>query len=441
MSAEEAELPEVKTLGLLDKMDSKRGSLSSIISTYLAFSAAIEIARRWQSQYMARTSYTVRINGDDPVWNEAHKWLLEQDKNKQTRGYLVKSNGARGQTTFKRARRGWENGQVESQQEEEPLLRVYADDNQSHTVILDGHKVHVSVGREKDEKRDGNRSWFSLIEQMTFTCRTKEARDAVVDLIARLTDSKRQQQKVPYLYTANQWGEWVLRADLGLRSIDTVILPPAQKARILSDLEEFLESEHRYKALGLPYHRGYLFHGPPGTGKTSLAKALADHFKMDIYYIPLSDVKDDTNLLSLVTSVGADSILLLEDIDVLHGAKERDDTEKGISMSGLLNALDGIATPNGLITIMTTNHIEVLDDAVVRPGRVDLLEEIGYLQDDQMPDLTNLMFGVQKRWPSVEAMEITPAQVIEQYKRHLYDSDAAFIAIERFLIRGGKVDV
>jgi len=69
---------------------------------------------------------------------------------------------------------------------------------------------------------------------------------------------------------------------------------------------------------------------------------------------------------------------LLEDVDVFHSATERDDEGSGVTLSGLLNALDGIATPRGLLTVTTTNDPSALDVAVIRPGRVDLSEQFGY---------------------------------------------------------------
>lgn len=110
-----------------------------------------------------------------------------------------------------------------------------------------------------------------------------------------------------------------------------------------------------------------------------MAQALATHFSLDMWYLPLGDIRKDGDLVSKISGIRKHSVLLLEDIDVFHIAKSRSDDKKkdreGTSLSGLLNSLDGIATPHGLITIMTANHPEVLDEALIRTGRADLTEQ------------------------------------------------------------------
>jgi mitochondrial chaperone BCS1 len=126
-----------------------------------------------------------------------------------------------------------------------------------------------------------------------------------------------------------------------------------------------------------------LFYGPPGNGKTSSISAIAGRLKLNLYSLNLSDSHiDDAQLASLVRSVRPRSILLLEDVDAaLHTREEiKDDKkkaeskqarDKGVTLSGVLNVLDGIVTPFGMLVMMTTNYPERLDAALVRPGRID----------------------------------------------------------------------
>jgi len=100
------------------------------------------------------------------------------------------------------------------------------------------------------------------------------------------------------------------------------------------------------------------------------------------------------------------------------------DKGEGITLSGLLNALDGVATPHGLITVMTTNHREVLDDALIRPGRVDLDEKIDYATANQAVDLWRLAFGTEVYVESIGGLA-TAAQILEVCKRNLQDPAAA----------------
>jgi len=152
--------------------------------------------------------------------------------------------------------------------------------------------------------------------------------------------------------------------------------------RILADMHAFLSREDWYAKRGVPYRRGYLFHGPPGCGKTTFVTAAAGMLNCPIYVLNLADpYLTDLALLKLVTDAQPRSILLAEDVDAAFhevlgkpgGNAQRDGAHGGqLTFSGVLNALDGVAGQEGKIVVMTTNHPEKLDPALVRPGRVDM---------------------------------------------------------------------
>ena len=203
------------------------------------------------------------------------------------------------------------------------------------------------------------------------------------------------------------------------RALDTVILEGEQKQKIIADITEYMDSETQdfYAQHGIPYRRGYLFHGPPGVGKTSFALALAAKFGLDVYVLSLTDKSlSDSFMLTLLTQLPSRALLLLEDIDTAGlnrntrdakaalarrklglgssktGNKDQDrkDNEADeaeelgaladasgedsgrVTLSGLLNAIDGVASPEGHILIMTTNKPDDLDDALVRAGRISV---------------------------------------------------------------------
>ncbi|PWN41306.1 P-loop containing nucleoside triphosphate hydrolase protein [Ceraceosorus guamensis] len=121
---------------------------------------------------------------------------------------------------------------------------------------------------------------------------------------------------------------------------------------------------------GIPWRRGYLFQGIPGSGKSSMVHVMASELSMHIYSISLSNNKiDDATFQELAQKVPERSILLLEDVDVAFANREQKLT--GITLSSLLNAIDGVGATDGRILVLSTNRKEVLDEALIRPGRVD----------------------------------------------------------------------
>jgi chaperone BCS1 len=210
------------------------------------------------------------------------------------------------------------------------------------------------------------------------------------------------------------------------RLLDSVILPPGEKEHLVQDIENFQKSRQRYERLGVPYHRGYLLHGPPGTGKTSLVSALAANFGLSIYSINLADFNDRT-LMNAVNQVMRNSVLLFEDIDCMKSAnprvpsnpctndgtqtrneKENTAEKNGVTLSGLLNVLDGFYAPTNVLFMMTTNRVEALDEALLRPGRIDYQLYLGTAGDRQKIELYRRFFP--------EASEFEAQAFVETYR-------------------------
>ncbi|KAI9571183.1 hypothetical protein HD554DRAFT_2203657 [Boletus coccyginus] len=219
------------------------------------------------------------------------------------------------------------------------------------------------------------------------------------------------------IYFADSHGSWRWTDSRHKRPMSSIVLNPGVKEMLLNDARDFLKSEKWYADRGIPFRRGYLLHGVPGSGKSSLIHAIAGELMLDIYTLSLSSSWiSDSTLTTLMGRVPARCIVLLEDLDAAftrsvtrdkssngtpdsgnsssnsnsNGEEattpEQPSTSSGrhrrhkdhisdvntLSLSGLLNSLDGVAAAEGRILFATTNHLERLDPALSRPGRMDV---------------------------------------------------------------------
>ncbi|KAK8141919.1 hypothetical protein G3M48_009680 [Beauveria asiatica] len=191
-------------------------------------------------------------------------------------------------------------------------------------------------------------------------------------------------------------GRWNLATRRGQKRTNSVILPEDVKNDFFDDIAEYLDPEAVawYVEHDLLYRRGYLLYGAPGTGKTSLSLAAAGQFGLDVYAMNLSKVNDAT-LNKLMSKLPTRCILLLEDIDAIEIAKSRENidgagssTGSSVTLSGLLNAIDGVGSVEGRVLIMTTNHVDRLD----RPGRVDKMVEFGLANREMLLELFRYIY-------------------------------------------------
>ena len=207
------------------------------------------------------------------------------------------------------------------------------------------------------------------------------------------------------------------------RSIESVLLPPTNDGydngakEILDDCKRFLLDEEFYNDQGTPHRRGYLLHGVPGSGKSSLVMALASELQVPIYWLQLSaeGLSDETLVQQLQAIRARPCVLLLEDVDRSHKAAREEDLNKELfehetavstqtsqdnntsngmlTTSGLLNAVDGPGAPTGILLFMTTNNLHKLDKALIRSGRIDVRVEFKYVDDEQVKRLVRRFYG------------------------------------------------
>ena len=167
------------------------------------------------------------------------------------------------------------------------------------------------------------------------------------------------------IMTSFQWNVLCTRLH---RDINTIYIDKEVKSKLIDQLTKFYKSSEIYDKYGITWKRVHLFHGPPGSGKTSTILALASIFNKNIAKLTITPHMNAIHIETLFQTLPDNTFLLLEDVDALFTERH---AETSIDFSTLLNCMDGLTTKRGLVLFMTTNHIMKLDSAFVRPGRVD----------------------------------------------------------------------
>lgn len=197
----------------------------------------------------------------------------------------------------------------------------------------------------------------------------------------------------------NSGDYWSKMGKLPLRRMTSVFTANDAGQKVVAAIREFEALRDEHHRLGLPHHLGIMLHGEPGCGKSSLIHAVASETERSIHYLNLGSVEADKELTRLLagTRDWSKIILAIEDVDAAGVKVSRDEPEtvetegkktrrkakkeepSAVSLSALLNVLDGILCPDGLVVIATTNHHDRLDPALIRPGRFDHTIELGKL--------------------------------------------------------------
>ncbi|UTC29373.1 AAA+ ATPase domain protein [Brevundimonas phage vB_BpoS-Bambus] len=216
------------------------------------------------------------------------------------------------------------------------------------------------------------------------------------------------------------------------RSMDTVYLDAGIKAAVIADITRFLARRMWYAVRGIPYRRGFSFEGPPGTGKTTFIFALASYFSKPVFIINPATLDNDNQLQRAINQAGS-NFVVVEDFDAVKAAGERsasqsagDDAaiqvnsggeaaKSGITLSGILNAIDGIGARDGRILFITSNHADTLDAALMRPGRIDRRYVLGHIGVEEVTTMYETFYPEACAHTFVSSIEselpLSPAEV------------------------------
>ncbi|KAF9259866.1 P-loop containing nucleoside triphosphate hydrolase protein [Marasmius fiardii PR-910] len=319
---------------------------------------------------------------------------------------------------------------------------------------------YLTITRSEEQNRWGKDSKLHL------TLMTRDPK-----LLAELLKEARRaymvgQENKMCIWTADSANNWRQVARREKRSLGSIVLDPGVKDLIVEDARDFLSSRKWYTERGIPFRRGYLLYGAPGSGKTSLIHSLAGELELDVFIISLSRIGlDDSGLDTLINDLPERCVALMEDIDAAftHGLTreldekveekrlgdkkdedsedERNDkkqsqmpvaTSSRVSLSGLLNALDGIGAQEGRILFATTNKYSSLDPALCRPGRMDLHIEFKLASKYQARELFKRFYNPnddahdeeeEEREQKKEKKEKSKGEKVEDNEKHSSEPD------------------
>ncbi|WWC63637.1 uncharacterized protein I303_106242 [Kwoniella dejecticola CBS 10117] len=304
---------------------------------------------------------------------------------------------------------------------------------QMQRISYRGKTIKMGVIQEEGNGYQGGLKWIIMESYFTtpeiFNYLVLDARALFQSMISTNTTS---------VYTpdfSHGTTRWSKHATKNNRSWDSIFLDANIKEWILNDATEFLKEQGFYEKRGIPYRRGYMCFGVAGSGKSSMIGALAGKLGLDIYLISLGARQlDDDGLQSLLRTCPGRCLLLMEDIDCAFTTKSPNSmridptadpaffpptpvqqgpsariSEKTITLSGLLNAIDGVASSEGRLLFCTTNLKDKIDPALSRPGRCDIWIEFKNATKSQAKSLFEYFYDSEHEHdPFIDASHAQP---------------------------------
>lgn len=400
----------------------------------------------WSSRYISQWFWdfmdqylmsTADIRIDDEMYNMVMAWVAQQGFAKTSRRFVANTNlNSRMWWLFQESREDEDLDGEEDDNGGHFMPSALKSKNKklqftpsfgSHYFWYKGRPFIFSRTQDRNQNSWGTVSERESISLSSFGRDTSLLKDLLDD--CRSSFQKLDEKKTIIYRGGLKKGTaeptWTRCSARASRPFSTVVLDESVKQGLLDDMTDYLHPYTRrwYSNRGIPYRRGYLLYGPPGTGKSSLSFAIAGYFKLKIYIVSLnSPAMNEENLGNLFAELPNKCLVLLEDIDTAGLTHTRDDTDNEdakpieiipgsgstlvttnsdknknnngrISLSALLNILDGVASQEGRVLVMTTNHIEKLDEALIRPGRVDMKIKFDLASTDMMMTIFRAIFA------------------------------------------------
>lgn len=382
---------------VLVKSTKFRYHLRELVANWL-WTKSTEAATNAFTRWEANQHWTIKISKDEETFRVVLGWIYDNapDLSDVFRTYEQEGLRARVQP----AGSGTRTGALSK--------RVYfvAEQDDYVAVNIEGHRFRVKVAKsekptavnEGSTIAGANISFYAPKPILQLSFSSKEdclwAQNRIAELVDEWENKASEKTTVVKVYGRYDW----MSRRRPLRPLTSVVLPGEVRSETLEDLKKFLNSEDLYVSKAVPWHRGYLFHGEPGTGKSSFAHALASETGLETYVLDLSTTREKFD--EAIAEMSMPAILLLEDIDTAEAAHDRT-AEEGQHFfestkelfSKLANVLDGPNSPHGMVVIATTNHIEKLDPAIIREGRFDVHVAFDFVTVEQVNEMFEFFYG------------------------------------------------
>jgi chaperone BCS1 len=378
--------------------------------------AALAYARTLPSQLWnwlwGRIFITLEINSEDRAFEWFQTWLSDHPQTHRARSFGLSARN-------RDQRGGFEVGHKDD--EKAPRAVIFPIDG-TLRLRFGQRTFWLSSSREK-MKKDGSfmTGLFETLEVRTlWTNRT-----ALAALVRAAYQSTVLEGEKRIEIMTPRWNDWHVLSRVVPRDPASLVYARDLHGEVVRDARTFLKSERWYSEMGIPWRRGYLLYGPPGNGKSSLVTAIAGSLGKNVCVLNLASSQlNDESLTNLLGDAPEGSIVLLEDIDAVFSGRERSHgNDSKLSFNGVLNALDGVTAQQGRMVFMTTNHLEKLDPALIRPGRADVHVFVGNASRDQVRRMLERFF------PEIEA---STAQALAA---RLPDGVLSMARVQEFLVR------
>ena len=285
--------------------------------------------------------------------------------------------------------------------------------SESSVVTYHGTLIVLTI----ESSVDSNRDRYNFHVYLSCIRTSKNARN-VRELINRIIKYGRQKSVDEDSHLIITQGPRMMSREIygNLRSFDDVFISDVDERLLKESLDAFISKRNWYIEHNIGYHFGILLYGVPGSGKSSLAQAISEYINARTIIVSGDDIMDIPEQVfrgfipSDTNGVDQFQTLIVEDVDcgltadasirrmiggaIGYDSKNNKNSDKRTNgLASVLNQLDGINSLSNTVYVFTTNYIDKLDPALIRPGRIDLKIEIGYVTTETFNKFTRKHYG------------------------------------------------